>query len=121
MNASDVFVAFVNRALVPAKAQRYVNLASTLKGQHKILNGLCHEFESAIRENAVCNKDYSKLWDKPCFAFHSKMGFGTEYSKLADAYNDLSIDDSWLIVMRDGTAGIHRPESRWDAEILIRG
>lgn len=121
MNPSDVFVAFVNRALLPAKAQRLVNLASTKKGQHKILDGLSHKFESAIRESSIRVEDFSELWEKPCFAFHSKLGFGAEYSKLSDAYDDLSTEDSWLIVMQDGTAGIHRPESRWDAEKLIEG
>lgn len=121
MNASDAFVAFVKRVLVPVKAQRFVNLVPTPKGQQKILHGLCHDFETAIRENAICDRDYCKFWDKPCFAFHSKLGFGAAYSKLTDAYNELSRDDSWLIVMQDGTAGIHRPESRWDAEKLIGG
>ena len=36
------------------------------------------------------------------------------------AYDALAGDDSWLIVAQDGLSGIHRPEGRWDAEMMIR-
>ena len=121
MNATEAFATFVTRVLVPAKAMRFAVLASSKKGQRKILDGLCHEFESAIRDGAIRTKDYSKLWDEPCFVFHSQAGFGAEFSNVRDAYDKLAIDDSWLIVLQDASAGIHRPEARWDDEKLITG
>ena len=36
-----------------------------------------------------------------------------------DAYEKLSVEDSWLILLTDASAGIHRPEARWDDEKLI--
>jgi hypothetical protein len=121
MNASDAFVEFVTRTLVPDKARRFAALALSPKGHHKLLDGLCHEFEPAIRDTAICGRDYSKLWDKPVFAFHSRVGFGAEFSQLRDAYKELSLDDSWLIVLQDATTGIYRPEARWDDEKLLSG
>ena len=96
-------------------------LASSKKSQRKVLDGLCHEFEPAIRDAAIRTKDYSKLWERPCYAFHSRVGFGAEFSNVRDAYDQLALDDGWLIVLHDGSAGIHRPEARWDDEKLIAG
>jgi hypothetical protein len=121
MNATEAFAAFVTRALIPAKARRFAVLASSKKGQRKALNGLCHEFDPAVRAAAICTKDYSKLWKKPCFAFHPRVGFGAEFSTVREAYDELSLDDSWLIVLQDASAGIHRPEARWDDEKLLAG
>jgi hypothetical protein len=121
MNATEAFSAFVTRALVPAKARRFAVLALSKKGQRKAINGLCHEFEPALRDVAIRTKDYTRLWEKPCYAFHSRVGFGAEFSTVRQAYDELSMDDSWLIVLQDASAGIHRPESRWDAERLIAG
>ena len=78
MNATEAFVAFVTSALVPAKARRFAVLASSKKGQGKALSGLCHQFEPAVREAAVSPEDYSQLWDKPCYAFHPRVGFGAD-------------------------------------------
>lgn len=121
MNATETFTVFVTRALSPEKARRIVELATSKKGQAKILDALCHEFESAIRDAAIRTKDYSKLWDKPCYAFHRRVGFGTKFSAVRDAYDVLARDDGWLIVLQDTSAGIHRPEARWDDEKLIAG
>src|SRR5262245_11028703 len=111
MKAFDAFAEFVTRALVPAKAKRLTELASSKKGQRKVLDGLCHELENAIRNKAIRVEDYSQLWDQPCFVFHSRLGFGAEFETLRDAYHELALEDGWLIVMRDATTGIHRPES----------
>jgi hypothetical protein len=121
MNATEAFTAFVTRVLVPAKARRFSALASSRKGQRKVLDELCHEFDPAIRETAIRTKNYSSLWEKTCYVFHTRLGFGTEFPKVRDAYDELSFDDSWLIVLQDASAGIHRPESRWDDEKLIAG
>jgi hypothetical protein len=119
MNASEAFAEFVMRVLVPGKARRFAVLSSSKKGQRKVLNGLCHEFDPAIRDTATSKKNYSKLWDQPCYVFHARIGFGACFPKVRDAYDELSLDDSWLILLRDASAGIYRPEWRWDDEKLI--
>jgi hypothetical protein len=121
MNAAETFASFVTRVLEPAKARRFAVLASSKKGQRKALDGLCHDFEPAIRQAANSTKDYSNLWDQPCYAFHPRLGFGTPFSTLREAYQALALEDSWLIVLQDASAGIHRPEWRRDAERLIVG
>lgn len=119
MNASEAFAEFVTRVLVPGKARRFAALSSSTKGQRKVLNGLCHEFDPAVRDSAVQKKNYSKLWDKPCYVFHSRIGFGAEFPNVQDAYKELTLDDSWLILLQDASAGIYRPEARWDDEKLL--
>lgn len=57
----------------------------------------------------------------PCFVFHESLGFGVEFASVREAYDKLSLEDGWLILLRDGSAGIHRPEARWDDEKLIVG
>lgn len=119
MNASEAFATFVTRVLVPGKAQRFSTLALTTKGQTKILDALCHEFESSLRDTIVHRHDFSQLWRQPCFAFHAKIGFGVEFPAVRVAYEELSLDDGWLIILHDGSAGVYRPESRWDAELFL--
>jgi len=119
MNAPDAFVAFVTHVLVPAKARRLAALASTKKGQKRILNGFSQHFEPAVRPATIRPRDYSRLLGEPCFVFHCALGFGVEFPSVRDAYDKLSIDDSWLILLQDASAGIYRPEARWDDEKLI--
>jgi hypothetical protein len=121
MDAQQVFAKFVNRALLKEKAERFVALSETKKGQRKILDGLCHQFESAIRPDAVRKNNYDKLWSSCCYVFYSPLGFGVEFASVREAYDKLSIADSWLIILHDASAGIHRPEARWDDEKLIIG
>jgi hypothetical protein len=120
VDAPDAFVAFVKRALIPEKARRFAALAETKNGQRKILRGLCHEFEPAISPAAVQPRSYDAIWSQPCYIFEEHAGFGVEVPSVRDAYDQLSIQDSWLIILRDASAGIHRPEARWDDEKFIK-
>jgi len=119
MDAQQAFSHFVTRALVREKADRLRSLLATKKGQRKILDGLCHEFAPAVLPAAVRRMEYGSLLDRPCFVFCSPMGFGAEFSTFRDAYENLSAEDSWLILLSDASAGVHRPEGRWDDETLI--
>lgn len=119
MDAQQTFAHFVSRVLVQEKAERFTSLSATKKGQRKILDGLCHEFAPAVLPAAVRRKDYGALLDRPCFVFYSPMGFGVEFDTFRDAYEKLSVEDSWLILLTDASAGVHRPEGRWDDETLI--
>jgi hypothetical protein len=119
MDAQQAFTRFVQRCLSPEKARRFSELAASRKGQRKVLAGLYHEFEPAVRAAAVRGGGFDKLWERPCFIFHESLGFGVEFASVLEAYDKLSVDDGWLILLRDGSAGIHRPEARWDDEKLI--
>ncbi|HXE41936.1 MAG TPA: hypothetical protein VN516_02840, partial [Candidatus Baltobacteraceae bacterium] len=119
INAQQAFVKFVKCCLIPEKADRFAKLSETKNGQRKILDSLNHHFESAIRSNAIRSSSYDKFLDSPCFVFHSPLGFGAEFDSVREAYDKLSIEDGWLILLRDGSIGIHRPEARWDDEKLI--
>jgi hypothetical protein len=119
MDAQQAFTHFVSRVLVQQKAERFTSLAATRKGQRKILDGLCHDFEPAIRPTAVRCNDYDAIMSRPCFVFYEPMGFGVEFSAVREAYDKLSVADSWLILLTDASAGIHRPEARWDDEKFI--
>jgi hypothetical protein len=122
MDAQQAFNHFVQRCLLSEKARRFTELCATRKGQQKILAGLGGEFESAIREDAVGRGNYDKLWDSSCFVFHEPLGFGVEFASVREAYDQLSVEDGWLILLRDASAGIHRPEApRWDHEKPIAG
>ena len=120
MDAPSAFTAFVQRALEPEKARRFAALAETAKGQQKILAALSHEFEPAISPAVVQPRSYDAIWSRPCYVFEEHMGFGVEASSVRDAYDRLSIKDSWLIILCDASAGIHRPEARWDDEKFIK-
>jgi hypothetical protein len=119
MDAQQAFTHFVQRCLTPEKARRFSELCANKKGQRKILAGLYHEFEPAVRSGALQRGGYGSLWSSRCFVFHESLGFGVEVASVREAYDQLSVEDGWLILLRDGSAGIHRPEARWDDEKLI--
>jgi hypothetical protein len=119
MDAQQAFTEFVQRCLSPEKAGRFTELCASKEGRRKILDGLCHEFEAAIRSDAVQRGGYDQFWSRPCFVFHAPLGFGLEFASVREAYDQLSVENSWLILLRDASAGIHRPEARWDDEKLI--
>jgi hypothetical protein len=121
MDAQQAFTHFVQRCLSTEKAQRFAMLCATKKGQRKILAGLDHEFEPAVRSEAVRDGGYDRLWDRSCFVFHAPLGFGFEFASVREAYDQLTVEEGWLILLRDGSARIHRPESRWTDERLIAG
>jgi hypothetical protein len=109
----------VHRCLSPEKARRYAELCASKKGQRNILDGLCHQFEPAIRPDAKRAGGYDRHWGSPSFVFSKPLGFGVEFASVREAYDQLSVEDSWLILLRDASAAIHRPEARWDDEKLI--
>jgi hypothetical protein len=120
MDAQQAFTHFVQKALTPEKAERFTALAATKTGQKKILHSLDGRFESTIRSAPVRAGGYDRIWDSPCYVFYPRLGFGAEFAKVRDAYDRLSAEDGWLILLRDGSTGIYRPEARWDAERLIQ-
>ena len=119
MEANEALAIFVKRVVVSAKADRYASLANSKKGRSKVLDALCHKFEGDVRSEAVKGNKYCAIWGKPCFVFHYRKGFGIEYESVREAYDELSAEDSWLILLSDGSKGIYRPEDRWDAEVLL--
>jgi hypothetical protein len=119
MDAQQAFTQLVHRCLSPEKARRYAELCASKKGQRNILDGLCHQFEPAIRPDAKRAGGYDRHWGSPSFVFSKPLGFGVEFASVREAYDQLSVEDSWLILLRDASAAIHRPEARWDDEKLI--
>lgn len=118
MDAQQAFTTLVQRCLIPEKAKRYIALCDTKKGKEKILDSLWHQFESAIRTDAI-RDDYDKLWSRPCFVYYANFGFGVEFTSVCEAYDQLPAYGGWLIVLRDGSAGIHRPEAKSDDEKMF--
>ncbi|MES2657852.1 MAG: hypothetical protein V4689_04495 [Verrucomicrobiota bacterium] len=117
MDAPEAFAHFAQRCLLPEKARRFIELCATKKGQRKVLTGLYHEFEFVVSLNAVQPGGYEKLWNCSCFVFHESLGFGVEFVSVHEAYEHLSLEDGWLILLRDATAGIHRPEAPRSAQM----
>jgi hypothetical protein len=116
MDACQAFSTFVRRALTPARAERLSVLAGSANGQHKLLGTLDHDFERAIRADARRRRVDRKA---PCYAYHQSLGFGVGFPSVAAAYDHLGAVDGWLIIVSDGSAGIYRPESRWNETVEI--
>ena len=119
MNAIDALKQFVEIALLPDDARRCTALLETKKGLRKILEDLCHGFESRLDPKWTKGKRTMPM-TSACFVFKGPKDCGTEHKTMAEAYDTLSSDDSWLIVAQDGLSGIYRPEGRWDSEKMIK-
>jgi hypothetical protein len=119
MTPTESFTKFVSNFLLPTKASRYAELSNSKKGQKKILNYLCHEFESVVRKECIKSPSYDSMLELPCFVFENSRGFGALRDSVREALEELAVADSWLIVLIDGSAGAYRPEGKYDDEILI--
>jgi hypothetical protein len=119
MDPQQAFSQFVNQVLSSEKARRLTAIAATTKGQRKVLEELCHQIEYAVRPAAIRLGGYNSLWDHSCFVFHTSVGFGAEFPSVREAYDKMTLEDGWLILLKDASAGVHRPESRWDDEKLL--
>jgi len=115
MDAQKAFENFVSKTMLASSAERLITLSTNKKGQKKILEGLYHQFEGDIRDDAVRSLNYESLWDCPCYVFYHPVGFGVEFASVREAYDRLSSDDGCEVT------GIYRPEARWDDEMLIEG
>lgn len=119
MTATAAFVTFCQSMLLPEKARRYEALVSKPRGQKKLLESLCHDFDHAILPNCKLGADYSSIWSCGCFVFIGPSDFGVAYDSFERAYEKLSVKDSWLIIIENGLVGVYRPENRWDSECMI--
>lgn len=117
--AREIFVQFVKKALDRRSQELYIVRSNSRKGQAKILTMICHEFDEAVLANAWSKDNYDKVWDKPCFVFSEGYGFGVPFSTVREAYDDLGLQDGWLILLADASAGIFNPHDRTDSESLI--
>lgn len=121
-NPAAAFTAFVNHVLIPAKARHFAVLAGSSRGRCKALKALYHEFDPAVRPAAVKPKVLDHFWNEPCLVYADAKGFGVPFPSAREAYDALSLLDGWLILLPDGSAGIHRPEApRWDDERFLAG
>lgn len=110
---------FVRRVLAPLPGERLAALCLSPKGQRKLLERLCHRFGSEIRADVRRSRDYEQIWERPCYVFSQSLGFGVEFATVRAAYDRLALEEGWLILLRDASLGIYRPEARWDEETLL--
>ena len=119
MNNVEAVKRFITGVLEKNRAARLCALVSTSKGERKFLRELSHGIEApAARSDRMTSL---RMCDSmPCYLYWEREGFGAAKASVGEAYNVLSVEDSWLIVSQDGTFGIYRPEARWDDEVAIR-
>ena len=73
-----------------------------------------------VKPAARRGQDYTSVDQLPCFVFHAQ-DFGQRFETVSAAREHLAGEDGWLIVLSEGSGGIHRPEDDWDAETLLLG
>ncbi|MCX6358694.1 MAG: hypothetical protein NT029_02720 [Armatimonadetes bacterium] len=118
MDSEQAFCRFVRHALAPGAGERLAAMATGAKGRRKILLALSHRFRSDIRAEAIRRLGTACALDRPCYVYCEGMPFGAAMATVQGAYENLAECDSWLILLQDGSAAIHRPE-RWDDEVEI--
>lgn len=109
----------MDATLVPSKAKRFVALAESRKGQAKLIDALAHQFGDAIKPEAVVADVSPRMRKAACYGFHADLRFGECFSSLDEAVDALAVEDGWLIVLADGSAGMYRPEADWDGTCVI--
>ena len=101
MDAPQVFRKFVSGVLTSDRAERFARLVETSRGQWKALQALSHDFEGSVRADVAAPRRES-FWASPCLVFRAPKTFGERKASFASAYEELSTQDSWLLVSEDG-------------------
>ena len=120
MTPEDPFPTFIHAVLVPARAERYATLAAGARGRRRILDALYHDFDAALRPECIRDEPLDALDAAAGLIYHAARGWGIPCDTVAAAREDLALDDGWLILLRDGSAGLYRPEGRDDDTRVIR-
>jgi len=99
-------------------AERYRQLAESGKLRGVFLRDRYHELERRIRPSRTRPCGNSGVPPEPCYLF-STDHYGAAFDSGAAAYEVVEMEDAWLIVSRDGSTGVYRPEGRFDHTMLV--
>ena len=119
MNSVAALEKFIDKVVKPPRSKRFQELITSSKGQKKFLYELSHGIEDHIRDDVQTEEGFSSFRILPCYVYAGNVGFGIPKASVEEAYELLSVDDSWLIVTQAGSFAIYRPEFPWDAEISV--
>ena len=115
----DILLCFLDRAVERRARDRYRSVLGTKSGEIVFCSALCHKFESQIRENVLNKNRFEAAWKLPCRLYKSGNEFGERFETMDDAFHEIEMADSWLLVTEDSRYGLHRGEWFHDRDKYI--
>ncbi len=120
MNITDGLKYFVSSALVKSKRERFVGFLSNTKGHKKFLGSLDHDLEKLLDSSKIVS-DISKIDMEQQGDLYCSNGVANNSDlSMVNLYDKAPWEGGWLLINKQGSLAIYRPEGRIDDEIYIK-
>ncbi len=120
MNITDGLKYFIGSALVKSKRERFIGFLSNAKSHKKFLASLDHDLEKLLD----CSKivfDISMIDMEEQGDLYCSNGVSNDSdSSMENLYDKAPWEGGWLLINKQGSSAIYRPEGRIDDEIYIK-
>lgn len=120
MNISKGLKAFLNKAVVNSKRYRYLDLIKSTKGQRKFAKSLDHDFENALDKSKIVDEIERSELEQNGQLFCSNGVTNNTDTSMYNLYGKAPWEGGWLLINKEGTLAIYRPEGRIDNELYIK-
>ena len=120
MNISKGLEYFISNALVKNKRDRFKGFLSSDKGHKKFARSLDHDFEKAIDKSTFVTSIDKKEMEQAGNLYCSNGVTNDSDTSMADLYGKAPWEGGWLLLNKEGTFAIYRPEGRIDDQIYIK-
>ncbi len=120
MNISKGLENFISQALVKNRRDRFRGFLSSKKGHQKFASSLDHDLEKALDNSNFVAKLSDKELQQRGELYCSNGVTNDSEVLMVDLYGKAPWEGGWLLLNKDGTLAIYRPEGKIDDEIHIK-
>ena len=111
---------FLSKALIKAKRERFLSFLGSDKGQIKFAKSLSHDLVKFIDPSKVVSK-FSEIELKQEGNLYCSNGVTNDsIDTMINLYGKAPWEGGWLLVNKQGTMAIYRPEGKIDDELYIK-
>ena len=120
MDITDGLKFFINSALVNSKRERFIGFLSNTKSHKKFLVSLDHDLEKFLDGSKVVSNISKIDMEQQGDIYCSNGEANNTNSSMVTLYDEAPWEGGWLLINKQGSSTIYRPEGRVDDEIYIK-
>ncbi len=120
MNISKGLEVFIKKAVVKTKRERYLGFLKSTKGQIKFAKSLDHDLEKALDNSKYVSEIGRSELEQNGELFCSNGVTNNTDTSMYNLYGKAPWEGGWLLINKQGTLAIYRPEGRIDDELFIK-
>ena len=111
---------FLSEALIKSKRERFLNFLGSDKGQIKFAKSLSHDLEKFIEPTKVVSRFSGSELKQQGNLYCSNGVTNDSFDTMINLYGKAPWEGGWLLVNKQGTLAIYRPEGKIDDELYIK-